>query len=260
MVTSPHPSPVVAVLDEGPLAGPLATELHLALVDRRSATTRHLLAFRGDRLEIRWNVRGAPGPVSVDFVHGDEARRWQEMTTSAGKKTPLARAVGIDKLDGAVVDATAGLGRDAFALAALGCRVHAFERAPILAALLANGLERARASATPAARIAAQVDLSVADAGAHLAALGDGDCPAVVYLDPMFPTRGKSALVKKEMQLLQELLGRDPGSDQLLARARARARARTVVKRPRHAPPIAPDCDYSVVARRVRWDVYLTPR
>ena len=42
-----------------------------------------------------------------------------------------------------MLDATAGLGRDAFVLASLGCQVTLIERVPAVAALLENGIERA---------------------------------------------------------------------------------------------------------------------
>ncbi|MGL9773657.1 MAG: class I SAM-dependent methyltransferase [Sodalis sp. (in: enterobacteria)] len=63
--------------------------------------------------------------------------------TAAGAVKAVAKAVGI-KGQGLpdVVDATAGLGRDAFVLACLGCRVQMFERHPVMAALLKNGLRR----------------------------------------------------------------------------------------------------------------------
>ena len=63
--------------------------------------------------------------------------------------------------------------------------------------------------------------------------------PDVVYLDPMYPHRQKSALVKKEMRVFQSLVGADEDADLLLAPALALATRRVVVKRPDYAEPLA---------------------
>ena len=109
----------------------------------------------------------------------------------------VARAVGIrGSVRPSVLDATAGLGRDAFVIAALGCEVTLLERQPVIAALLEDGLQRARAAGGEVAEIAERMQLLHCDA---IAAMGDWQLPTpqVIHLDPMFPHRDKSALVKK---------------------------------------------------------------
>lgn len=79
----------------------------------------------------------------------------------------------------------------------------------------------------------------------------------VVYLDPMFPHRDKSALVKKEMQLFRPVVGDDPDASALLEAALACARYRVVVKRSRRAPAIegvAPGL--TLEGKSSRYDVY----
>ena len=79
----------------------------------------------------------------------------------------------------------------------------------------------------------------------------------VVYLDPMFPHRDKSALVKKEMQVFRTIVGDDEDSGQLLASALKHARYRVVVKRPRKAPAIeGPEPTTRVEGKSSRYDVY----
>lgn len=202
------------------------------------------------RLQITVQRTGAPGPVFVDFVHGPGARRWRDAT----RRQPLARAAGITRAGIEVFDATAGLGRDASVLAALGCRVTAVERHPVLFALLEDGL--LRAAAADDQRLRAWVERITAVCADARALLADAR-PEVVYLDPMFPARTKRALVKKEMQLFQALLGTDADTADLLTAARAAATRRVVVKRPAHAPPLAPRPDHTVHGTRVRFDVYL---
>jgi 16S rRNA (guanine1516-N2)-methyltransferase len=79
----------------------------------------------------------------------------------------------------------------------------------------------------------------------------------VVYLDPMFPGRNKSAAVKKEMQVFHHLVGPDADASELLAAALGRARQRVVVKRPRLADPVAgPPPDHVLEGVRNRFDLY----
>ncbi|MBP7548592.1 MAG: class I SAM-dependent methyltransferase, partial [Corallincola sp.] len=142
-----------------------------------------------------------------------------------------------------------------FILAAHGARVTLVERHPALAALLADALQRALMDEATAV-IASRMQLLH---GAALATLNSwqGEPPAVVYLDPMFPHRRKSALVKLEMQWLQQLVGADQDADALLRPARQLARQRVVVKRPDDAPPLAGVKPSGAVASRGhRFDIY----
>ena len=120
----------------------------------------------------------------------------------------MAKAVGIkgDYLPD-VVDATAGLGRDAFVLASVGCRVRMLERNPVVAALLDDGLARGYADAEIGGWLQERLQLIHASS---LTALSDiTPRPQVVSVDPMFPHKQKSALVKKEMRVFQSLVGPD---------------------------------------------------
>jgi 16S rRNA (guanine1516-N2)-methyltransferase len=85
-----------------------------------------------------------------------------------------------------------------------------------------------------------------------------GERPEVICLDPMYPHRGKSALVKKEMRLIRLLVGDDQDSDQLLAAALGVASRRVVVKRPRLAPALrGPEANFAISGKNSRFDVYL---
>ncbi len=195
----------------------------------------------------------APGPVRVDFVGGSAAHRRQ---FGGGSGQMIARAIGIQPgIRPTLLDATAGLGRDAFVLAQLGCCVTLTERQPIIAALLADGLQRARFD-PEVAPIAARMRLIDGDAIALMRAWHD-EAPQVIYLDPMFPQRDKSALVKKEMRLFRPLAGNDDDAPELLRAALALASHRVVVKRPRQAPPIdGTPPGYALVGKSTRFDIY----
>ena len=206
-----------------------------------------------DGLQLACIGPDAPGPVRVDFVGGAAAHRRQ---FGGGSGQMIARAVGI--LPGVrpvVLDATAGLGRDACVLAGLGCDVTLIERHPLIAALLEDGLRRARDDADTAP-IAARLYLREGDAVAQMQDW-HGEAPQVVYLDPMFPHRDKSALVKKEMRVFRPLVGDDDDAPALLATALSLASHRVVVKRPRKAPAlggIAPG--YALEGKSSRFDIY----
>ncbi len=135
-------------------------------------------------------------PLSVDFVAGKAAHRRR---FGGGRGQLVAKACGLAKgVTPSIVDATAGLGRDAFVLASLGAQVLLIERVAAIAALLNDGLKRAtRHSDT--ADIAARMQLCHGDAAQSLADIVASAHfpPQVIHLDPMFPHREKSALVKK---------------------------------------------------------------
>jgi 16S rRNA (guanine1516-N2)-methyltransferase len=248
----PRLASVCVLASGGDAARALAARLRVECVDAPQPHHRHVLVCSGGRLEIH-SARGARGAIAVDFLAGPFARRWRGPTS---RRTPLARAIGIARGARTVVDATAGLGRDAFSLACLGCEVLAVERSPVVAELVADGLRRACADPAGRARIGDRLRLCCADARDVLSALAPDERPDVVYLDPMLERGSKDAQVKKEMQLLQELLGADPDAGELLDVARAVARQRVVVKRPLHARPLAP-ADASFASARARWDAYL---
>lgn len=168
----------------------------------------------------------------------------------------LVRAAKVKAPTGTVplaVDATAGLGEDSFLLAAADFEVLLFERDPVIAALLADALERARrASAT--AEIAARMTLVGSDSTEGLRHLDRA--PDVVYLDPMFPERRKSAAVKKKFQLLHHLEHPCDDAAALMEAALASHPKKIVVKRPVKGPHLAGvKPSYSLAGKAVRYDV-----
>ncbi|MCG8709597.1 16S rRNA (guanine(1516)-N(2))-methyltransferase RsmJ [Brenneria sp. 4F2] len=212
------------------------------------------LALTPARLELRKQDEPRLGAIYVDFVSGPMAHRRR---FGGGRGEAVAKAVGIKKdYLPDVVDATAGLGRDAFVLASLGCRVRMLERNPVVAALLDDGLRRGYQDAEIGPWLRERLTLLHASS---LHALCDiSPAPDVVYLDPMFPHRQKSALVKKEMRVFQSLVGEDDDADALLAPARRLAKKRVVVKRPDYAPPLAGVPAQSMLETKShRFDFYL---
>ncbi|WP_415035564.1 class I SAM-dependent methyltransferase [Azonexus sp.] len=211
------------------------------------------LEFTPDGLQLRALAEGAPGPLRVDFIGGAAGHRRQ---FGGGSGQMIARAAGLQAgVRPHILDATAGLGGDAFVLAQLGCPLTLIERHPIIAALLADGLARAAHHPETAAS-SARMQLRQGNACALMREWTQ-DAPQVIYLDPMFPHRNKSALVKKEMRLLRPLVGDDDDAPELLAAALALASHRVVVKRPRPAPAIAgPAPSHRLEGKSSRYDIY----
>jgi 16S rRNA (guanine1516-N2)-methyltransferase len=222
-----------------------------------SASDELTLRREGDALVLAGDSARYGKPLRVDFVEGRAAHRRR---FGGGRGQLIARACGLAAgVTPSVVDATAGLGRDAFVLASLGAEVLLIERVAAIHALLEDGLARA-ARDLEAAAIAARMHLVHGDAAHDLAALVAASevAPQVVHLDPMFPHREKSALVKKEMRLFRELAGDDNDAPRLLEAALDVATHRVVVKRPRKAPPIeGPAPQHVIEGKTSRYDLYV---
>ena len=241
---------------EADRARQLAAELALPVVDCDDASFALVLEVTPQRLQTH-RPGSKMGPVFCDFVGGPLGFRRRIGAEQSGM---LARAVGWKRQPLKVVDATAGLGRDAFMLALLGCEVTAVERSPVLFALLRDGLERAMREPEIAEALGGRLRLVHADGRQYLSSVRHDEIPGagVVYLDPMFPERRKSAQVKKEMVLCRLAAGEDEDADELLAAALAAGVHRIAVKRPLHAPPLGgPPPTLAMKGTAVRFDVYI---
>jgi 16S rRNA (guanine1516-N2)-methyltransferase len=239
----------IAIYSEDPdkkeVAIELSHKLHLPITQDPNQY-QFILAVTTQHLELRLPQANLQ-PLTIDFFKPAAQQRLQKSTH---RNELIARAVGLKAhYYPHVVDATAGFGNDASILASLGCTVDMIERSPIMAALLQDGLERAP-------DLLKNLRLHCEDAKDFLRRQ---TIPIdVVYLDPMFPIRTKSALVKKEMRILKELVGQDEDAAELFALALQTATKRVVVKRPSHAPTLTakiPDITYE--SRALRFDVYL---
>lgn len=260
MPTKAEPA-VIAVVPESreqaAAAADLANRLALPLLPPGDESFPLLLVVTAGRLELRQTGPWAPGPVYVDFLEGkaDFRRRY-----GSSRDEGVIRAVASKRnRTPTVLDATGGLGRDAFVLAAHGCRVTLIERQTVLFSLLADGLARAARDEKVGRIVEERLQLRSGDSRTIMRELNAAERPEVIYLDPMYPHRDKSALVKKEMVVLRLLAGPDQDSAELLAAARICATRRVVVKRPAGAEPLAerpPDLVQNSGSHR--FDIYLT--
>ena len=238
--------------------------LQLPLLDKAPA------CFDSGHFVVKVDVEGvalyftgprAPNPIRVDFIAGASAHRRH---FGGGKGQLIAKAVGIKgHFRPQITDLTAGLGADAFVLATLGCSVTCVERVPVIFQLLQDGLKRANDLGDMGLKeIMARMTCYHQDSMDYINQL---ETPAeVVYLDPMFPERGKAAQVKKAMVAFQSIVGKDRDAGQLLVAALNKAKYRVVVKRPRKALTIAqqypelalPEPGLVLSGKSSRFDIY----
>lgn len=237
----------------GPAFASAALALSESLNLPSSGEAEFVLQLGPDGLQLQELGPHAPGPLSVDFVRGPSAHRRLQ---GGGNGQMIAKAMGIQSgIRPEILDATAGLGRDAFVLAQLGCTVTLIERHPVIVALLTDGLQRARLD-PEVGPIIERMHLRTGDA-IQLMNAWAGDPPQVIYVDPMFPHREKSSLVKKEMSMLRPLVGDDLDAPALLEAALKLATHRVVVKRPRKAPSVCgPKVGYVLEGKSSRFDIY----
>ena len=192
----------------------------------------------------------------IDYTSGEIAYRAKH---GGGRKQSLAKSIGLKPgYSPTVIDATAGLGRDAFVLANLGCQVRMIERSPIMACLLDDALRRAGFDEPLSAWIHQRLQLVTGDACEQIPLLCNTSPADVIYIDPMYPPRSKSALVKKEMRFIQALVGKDIDSASLLTVARQHAKKRVVVKRPSYAAVLVGEKPtHTIESKNTRYDVYM---
>ena len=238
-----HPSKAPCLRD-------LAEELRIPLFDAAN-TYRYVLYLAQAHLELR-SVSTDMTPLCVDFTTPLVKQRIHPQRLA---QEALIKAIG--KKNRHILDVTLGLGRDAFLLAASGRCVLGLERSGVIYALVRDALVRATQDGWTAS-IAARLTVRCEEAGAYL---DNAHNPRVdaVYIDPMHPPRKKtSALVKKEMRVLRDIVGDDLDAGQLLSAALVFAQHRVVVKLPMHSAPLNQrPADFSVGGKTTRYDVYL---
>ena len=212
-----------------------------------------------ENLHLRLDGEGLALVSGGQELRGDFTRMLSRVQGDAWQRELLARAAKLKNVEGPLtaVDATAGLGEDSLVLAAAGYAVRMYEQNPVIYQLLRDAVERAKW--TPElADIAARMTVLHGDSAAAMAAMDTP--PDVILLDPMFPARQKSALVKKKLQMIQQLeFPCTNEAELLLAAAKARPR-RLIIKRPPKGPFLAGvKPDYSISGKAVRFDCIADP-
>jgi len=192
--------------------------------------------------------------LKCDFVHGAVNHR---LLYGGGRGQNLPKAVGMKAGQSPhIIDATAGLGRDAFLLASLGSQVTLIERSDIVHGLLEAGMEAARKAGGRHKEVVDRMTLIHGDSIDLLPRMN----PDVVLIDPMHPPRKKSALVKSNMRELRDIVGADEDQRRLIETALGAAAKRVVIKWPAKSPPMEglKPCSHQIVGKSVRYDVFMT--
>lgn len=189
-------------------------------------------------------------PFYPDFTDAKQLHRIQ----TTGLKDPLARAVGIKKnVKPHVIDATAGCGNDGFLLASLGCAVTLIEQSEIMHALLDDALARAKTHP----RLHSIVDRIELIHGDACEIIPTSKKPDVIYVDPMFPESKSHAKVKKNMQILQHIVGHQ--SEEKLLNIALQHTPRVVLKRPRKLNQSAPKHAQVIETKTTQFWIFIAP-
>jgi 16S rRNA (guanine1516-N2)-methyltransferase len=229
----------------------LAEQLECQLIEQSTPSFEFILHINSNGLSLEHSACSKQTPLYIDFNSGKSLYR---RLHGGGKNQPIAKAIGIkSQFRPTVIDATAGLGQDSFVLASLGCEVNSIERSPVIGLLLQDALDRAAQDPQTQA-ITKNMHLHIGNAEQIIPQLAQAD---VIYLDPMFPDDKKSALAKKDMQILQAFLTKSD-EDPLLETALHYAKSRVVVKRPKNGPYLNNQSpSFQMIGSSNRFDIYL---
>jgi 16S rRNA (guanine1516-N2)-methyltransferase len=227
----------------------------LPLLKNKSDSYDLQLIFHDDLVELY--DRQLNTSISIDFLKGTLAHRQQ---FGGGRGQAIAKAIGMRSgVTPSVLDTTAGMAGDAFILATLGCSITLLERSPIIFALIEDAVQRASLSESFAEVLEQGFTIANREANEYIREQVEAGIspPDVIYIDPMYPHKKKSALVKKDMQILQRLHGTDDNAGELLDIALAYARKRVVVKRPIQAETISEKKPNTCIkSKKTRYDIY----
>jgi 16S rRNA (guanine1516-N2)-methyltransferase len=215
-----------------------------------TATEAFFLCWRDGCLKLLDRELLKKGGLSVDI----EPRNGEQKSYPAAKQGALAQALG--RKTKSVIDATTGWGQDSLCMFRMGYQVSCIERSPVMAELLTDGFNRLAQQDWIQKMQLAVPPLYTGNAIELLAKLdAPPDC---IYLDPMFPPkRKKSALAKKSMVILRDLLGDDTDKTELFNAALQATGKRVVVKSPDDAEPLGGKPSVSFSGKLLRYDVYL---
>lgn len=232
----------------------LAERLGVPLLEMHSLTVEpaqgYFLCYREGSLKLLDKQALKKGGLTVDI----EPRPGEQHSYPAPKKDLLALAVG--KKSRTVIDATTGWAQDSLALFRMGYNIHCLERSPVMAELIQDGFNRLAMKDWVRNRQLQVPQLQLGNAIELLSHLPD--TPDCIYLDPMFPPKPKkSALAKKAMMVLRDILGDDTDRDELFAAAWRATGKRLVVKSPDYAEPMAGKPSEVYQGKLLRYDVYI---
>ncbi|MDB2700590.1 class I SAM-dependent methyltransferase [Alphaproteobacteria bacterium] len=192
--------------------------------------------------------------LKCSFIEGPILHR---LKYGKGRGQNLAKAVGFKfNKNRTIIDATAGLGYDAFILASLGANVTLIERSEKIYDLLKAAISEAKLHGGEISKIVNRMNLLFGDSKDILPNIA----PEVILIDTMYKDRKKSALVKNDMRLVRKVVGSDSDHVELINVALNNASKRVVIKQPRYAETLdnIKACSHQILGKTIRYDVYVT--
>ncbi len=210
----------------------------------------------GEYLTIHFDSKGVSLSGFGLTYQGDFAETMMHRVTNGRlQHEMLVKAASSEKEGRKAIDATAGMGEDAFLLAAQGYEVTLYEQNPVVAALLKDAIRRAKKNQI-LKDIAGRMKVVEADSVECMSKLLD---PVdVIYLDPMFPARQKSSLINKKLQLIQKLEPPCSEETDLFDAALKVGPSRIIVKRPLKSEYLAGrEPSYTLKGKAIRYDCYV---
>ena len=174
--------------------------------------------------------------------------QWKQRAKGARGQDPLVK-VSLAGSGSRILDITAGWGRDAMVMAQAGGRLTLLEKNPLMAAMLFVAHQSLL-------DLTLKTNIECVWANAHDYLIQITEKPDVIYIDPMHPERQKSALVKKHLQVLQQLVSPNEDVLELITCSLQHALKRVVLKWPEKQAPLCKP-SYSVHGKTIRFDVYL---
>ncbi len=210
----------------------------------------------GEYLTIHFDSKGVSLSGFGLTYQGDFAETMMHRVTNGRlQHEMLVKAASSEKEGRKAIDATAGMGEDAFLLAAQGYEVTLYEQNPVVAALLKDAIRRAKKNQI-LKDIAGRMKVVEADSVECMSKLLD---PVdVIYLDPMFPARQKSSLINKKLQLIQKLEPPCSEETDLFDAALKVCPSRIIVKRPLKSECLAGrEPSYTLKGKAIRYDCYV---
>lgn len=240
-------TPIVINIGKGgdkDLAGSLASKIDAPITESK-----------GDGLTVLFDSKGVWLNGYGLSYQGDFTGMIHRVTEGRLQHEMLVRAAKTEEQGLKAVDATAGMGEDAFLIAAYGYNVTLIEQNPVIAVLLKDAIRRAKKHPI-LKETASRMQVVQGDSTKILAEIIDKI--DLIYLDPMFPARQKTGLINKKLQLIQKLEPPCSTENELFDAAINTGASRIIVKRPLKSPHLADrNPNYMLNGKAIRYDCYV---
>lgn len=208
----------------------------------------------GSETDSVWDPAISPKPFELDYLDGPLGYR---IARAEGDSSPLRKALprARDTSNKILWDLCGGWRVDALLMAHWGFEVHSFEKSPWVHLFSKRALERSRL--VPEKELLLSLTLGDAREALESLPLTQGPRPSIIYIDPMYPQLGTSALNQAEMRYLHKISANADSADELLAAARTIALDQVIVKRPQKAPGLSLSPQHEIIHGSTRFEIYL---